>query len=196
MWTASTRGGAEVTGTQQSPRRAEVLDVLRAADGPLGVAEVAERVGVHPNTVRFHLDALVADGAVHQRVAVQLAGRPRTVYVPRPGMDRSGSRSYRLLAQVLVSLLAAAGPNAAADATAAGREWGRFLVDPMPPFRPHRRESADRLTALLKDLGFAPTAEPGAEGGAAPERIRLRHCPFLSNWPRSTARWCARSIWA
>nr|WSX74702.1 helix-turn-helix domain-containing protein [Streptomyces sp. NBC_00899] len=170
-----------MTGTRQSPRRAEVLDVLRAADGPLGVAEVADRVGVHPNTVRFHLDALVADGAVHQRVAEPAGpGRPRTVYVPRPGMDRSGSRSYRLLAQVLVSRLAAAGPDAAADATAAGREWGRFLVDPMPPFRrPTAAESADRLTALLNDLGFAPAAEPGAEGGAAPERIRLRHCPFL-----------------
>lgn len=155
--------------------------MLRAAEGPLGVTAVAERVGVHPNTVRFHLDALVAEGAVHQQVAQPAGpGRPRTVYAPRPGMDRGGARSYRLLAQVLVSRLAAAGPDAAADAAAAGREWGRFLVDPVPPFRrPAAAEAAGRLTALLDDLGFAPTAEPGTEAGAAPERIRLRHCPFL-----------------
>jgi predicted ArsR family transcriptional regulator len=168
-----------VPGGQASPRRREVLDVLRAAAGPLGVAEVAEQVGVHPNTVRFHLDALIAQGAVHQRVEQPAGpGRPRTVYAPRPGMDRGGARSYRLLAQVLVSRLASTGESAAGEAAAAGREWGRFLVDPMPPFRrPGAAESADRLTALLSDLGFAPAQEAGKDG--APGLIRLRHCPFL-----------------
>ena len=32
--------------------RADVLDMLRAADGPLGVREVAQRMGLHPNTAR------------------------------------------------------------------------------------------------------------------------------------------------
>lgn len=166
-------------GARHSPRRREVLDVLRAAGGPLGVAELAGRVGVHPNTVRFHLDALVAEGSVHRQVEQPAGpGRPRTVYAPRPGMDRSGSRSYRLLAQVLVSRLASTGPDAAAAATAAGREWGRFLVDPMPPYRrPTAAESTDRLTALLADLGFQPSAEAGA--GGPRDLIRLRHCPFL-----------------
>ncbi|MDR3080298.1 MAG: helix-turn-helix domain-containing protein, partial [Streptomyces sp.] len=39
--------------------RARVLDLLRAAGRPLGVQEVAEQAGLHPNTARFHLDALV-----------------------------------------------------------------------------------------------------------------------------------------
>lgn len=154
--------------------------MLRAADGPLGVADLAERIGVHPNTVRFHLDALVAEGAVHRRVEEPAGpGRPRTVYAPRPGMDRGGMRAYRLLAQVLVSRLASTGPAAAGAAAEAGREWGRFLIDPMPPFRrPTALESADRLTALLADLGFEPVAEPAGDG-TGPGRIRLRHCPFL-----------------
>ena len=38
--------------------RADVLDMLRAADGPLGVREVAQRMGLHQNTARFHLEAL------------------------------------------------------------------------------------------------------------------------------------------
>ena len=42
--------------------RADVLDMLRAADGPLGVREVAQRTGLHPNTARFHLEALVEAG--------------------------------------------------------------------------------------------------------------------------------------
>jgi predicted ArsR family transcriptional regulator len=170
-----------VPGTQHGPRRREVLDVLRAAQEPQGVAEVAERVGVHPNTVRFHLDALVAEGAVRQWIEDPAGpGRPRTVYAPHPGMDRSGTRSYRLLAQVLVSRLAATGPGASGAAAEAGREWGRFLIDPMPPFRqPTAEESVDRLTALLADLGFAPTVERAADGDDSPSSIRLRHCPFL-----------------
>src|SRR5262249_54414754 len=53
--------------------RARVLGLLREATAPLGVQEIAERSGLHPNTARFHLDALVAAG---------LATRDRG---PRPG---------------------------------------------------------------------------------------------------------------
>ncbi|MGW4567417.1 helix-turn-helix transcriptional regulator [Streptomyces sp. NPDC004561] len=169
--------------TQESPRRRAVLDVLRAAPAPLGVTETAERMGVHPNTVRFHLDALVADGLVERRNdAPSGPGRPRTVYTPRPGMDRGGTRGYLLLARMLLSRWAGAEPaEARAEAMETGREWGRFLVDPPPPYeRPTAERSTDRLLALLDDLGFEPRPEGGnEEAGRAPERIRLRHCPFL-----------------
>lgn len=165
---------------RKSPRRLQVFEELRAAGAPLGVAEVAERIGVHPNTVRFHLDALVAEGTVERYVEEPAGpGRPRTVHAARRGMDRGGSRGYRLLAQILLSHLASSGADANAAATEAGRAWGSFLIDPMPPFRrPTSEESAVRLAALLDDLGFAPAPEGGGEG-RAPERIRLRHCPFL-----------------
>ncbi|TDD89867.1 ArsR family transcriptional regulator [Actinomadura darangshiensis] len=157
----------------ERPRRREVLDALRAARAPLGVAEVAERLGVHANTARFHLDALAAEGAVDRTVEQPSGpGRPRTVYAPRPGMDRGGARGYRLLAQILLSRLASDGPAARANATDAGREWGRYLVDRPPPFQPLTGdEAAGRLTALLDDLDFAPQPDG--------ELIRLRHCPFL-----------------
>lgn len=48
--------------TGESPGRRKVLDPLRTAPGPLGVTEAAGRLGLHPDTVRFHLDALVAEG--------------------------------------------------------------------------------------------------------------------------------------
>jgi predicted ArsR family transcriptional regulator len=153
-------------------RRSETLDALRAAGAPLGVADVAERLGVHPNTARFHLDALVADGAAERTLERPSGpGRPRTVYAARPGMDRGGSRGYRLLAQILLSRLAA-GPGGRAEAERAGREWGRFLVDRPPPFtRTSAGDATERLTALLADLDFAP--EPSGDA------VRLRHCPFL-----------------
>ncbi|MFI1564319.1 helix-turn-helix transcriptional regulator [Streptomyces sp. NPDC020490] len=166
---------------RESPRRREVLEVLRAAAAPLGVTDVAERMRVHPNTVRFHLDALVSEGLVQRRTEEPSGrGRPRTVYAAEPGMHRGGTRGYRLLAQMLLGQLASTGPEAHRAATEAGRAWGAFLVDPAPPLRqPTAGQAADGLVALLDDLGFAPTAEHGEEGAAAPERIRLRHCPFL-----------------
>ena len=41
---------------------------LQGSAEPLGVAALAEGLGVHPNTVRFHLDALERAGRV-ERVA-------------------------------------------------------------------------------------------------------------------------------
>ncbi|MFC9930603.1 helix-turn-helix transcriptional regulator [Streptomyces sp. NPDC127190] len=168
--------------TRESPRRREVLDTLRAAPAPLGVTETAERMGIHPNTVRFHLDALVAEGLVERRTeAPSGPGRPRTVYTPRPGMPRGGTRSYPLLARMLLSRWAAADPaEAHAEALETGREWGRFLVDPPAPFeRPTSARAAAGLVALLDDLGFAPRPEGATEPDGPPERIRLHHCPFL-----------------
>lgn len=170
------------------PRRRRVVELLRQAGQPLGVTEVAERLGVHANTARFHLDALVADGVVDRSLADPSGpGRPRTVYAPHAGMDRAGVRSYRLLAQMLLSHLAAEGREGGEAARQAGREWGRYVAEPPLPHRsPTAAEATGRLTALLEDLGFAP--EPGEQGepehprhpaSAAPEVIRLRHCPFL-----------------
>ncbi|MFR0355692.1 helix-turn-helix transcriptional regulator [Streptomyces sediminimaris] len=165
------------------PRRREVLDALRAASAPLGVVEVAERLGVHPNTVRFHLEALVGEGLV-EPAALEPSGpgRPRTVYAPRPGMDRGGTRRYRLLAQMLLGRLAAAGAGARSTAVEAGQAWGRALVAASPPSgRPTAEVSSARLVELLDDLGFDPAPAPASAGeeGAAPPRIGLRHCPFL-----------------
>lgn len=181
-------------GPREGPRRREVLDTLRAAGTPIGVADVAARIGVHPNTARFHLDALVADGSAERSLDDPSGpGRPRTVYVPRRGMDRGGVRGYDLLAEILLSRLAETGTGAGEEATEAGRAWGRFLIARVPPFRqPTPGEAVARLTGLLAELGFAPDPVPGRDGGRGgagagaggdagevPERIRLRHCPFL-----------------
>jgi predicted ArsR family transcriptional regulator len=168
--------------TRESPRRRAVLDVLRAAPSPLGVTETAERMGVHPNTVRFHLDTLVSEGLVERRSEPSPGpGRPRTVYTARPGMDRGGTRDYRLLARILLSRWATADPaTAREEAMETGRAWGAHLVQPPAPFEePTADRSVAALLALLGELGFAPHAEEAAESGGPPRRIRLRHCPFL-----------------
>ena len=156
--------------------RAEVLHVLQAAAAPLSVAEIAQRVGLHPNTVRFHLDGLVEQSmATREAEQRDTPGRPRTLYRTNSDGPSTGPRSYRLLAEILTSYLATQTPQASTAAEQAGEVWGRFLTDRPAPFRQIDTASAiQQLTRILDDLGFAPEAvtSPGHA------RILLHHCPF------------------
>src|SRR5690606_26999183 len=120
--------------------RSRVLAALQDAAQPLGVDEVAARARLHPNTIRFHLDALV-EAELAERVPEERRspGRPRALYVTRPGSVPAGSRSYRFLAQILASYIAAQTADPVRAATEAGQEWGRYLAGRPPPF--HRSDA-------------------------------------------------------
>jgi predicted ArsR family transcriptional regulator len=157
--------------------RADVLDMLRAADGPLGVREVAQRMGLHPNTARFHLEALVEAGlAVRETEDRETPGRPRIGY--RAAADGPGGRRrYRFLAEMLTSLISGTMPEPRTAAEEAGREWGAYLTEQPPPYQKlSAGESLAKLTAIMEELGFSPQAEAGDHGGKY--RLCLRQCPF------------------
>ncbi|RBQ17818.1 transcriptional regulator [Spongiactinospora rosea] len=144
--------------------------MLKAAPAPLPITEIADRLGVHTNTVRFHLDRLLESGQVERALpAHRTAGRPPQLFRAVRGMDPAGPRHYRVLAEVLADTLGAE-PEPQARAVEAGRAWGRrYGGAPDPAGRTH----VQRLVALLDDLGFAP------EQAGRPPRIELRSCPFL-----------------
>ena len=159
-------------------RRAEVLDLLRAAHAPLGVQDVADRLGLHANSARFHLDALVEAGlAARTPRARSTPGLPSMVYqAVDGGAAAAGQRHFRLLAEMLTSLVAGMLPDPGQAATQAGREWGRYLTEPPAPYqRLSAAEAIGRLTATLEDIGFAPQAP---DGETPPSVLRLRQCPF------------------
>lgn len=156
--------------------RADVLDMLRTAEAPLGVKDVAQRTGLHPNTARFHLEALVKAGlAAREAEDRETPGRPRIGY--RAIADSpAGRRRYRLLAEMLTTLIAGAMPLPGEAAEEAGREWGAYLAEQPPPYqRPTAAESVAKLTAIMTDLGFAPQPETD-DGGRY--RLCLHQCPF------------------
>lgn len=156
--------------------RARVLAVLRDADAPAAVTDIARQVGLHPNTVRFHLDALIEAG-VAERADEQRKhpGRPRAVYTARADAEPTGRRSYRLLAEILASYLAAKDPQPRQAARQAGHAWGRYLADRPPPFRQLDADAAtDTLVRALDEIGFAPEATTTDEQ----RQVLLHHCPF------------------
>jgi predicted ArsR family transcriptional regulator len=156
--------------------RTQVLDLLRAAAGPLGVQDIADRIGLHPNTARFHLDGLVAAGlAVRGPEVRDRPGRPRTVY-RAVSVAADGRRSYRLMAEILTTLIVENVPQPASVAAETGRVWGSYLTERPAPFQHTDADQAvERLVGVLAEIGFAPEADGGDE--PAP-RIRLRQCPF------------------
>jgi predicted ArsR family transcriptional regulator len=171
----------EVTGrdpevVQLGASRTRTLEVLQDAGQPLGVHEIAELVGLHVNTARFHLDGLVDVGlATRSREARSEPGRPRSVYAAKPNGRQVGQRSYRLLSQILTSFLASAVAEPAEASVEAGRAWGRYLTDRPAPFQHVAAEEAlARLMRILTEIGF----EPDAAGTVKKRQINLRHCPF------------------
>ncbi|WP_213450674.1 helix-turn-helix transcriptional regulator [Rhizomonospora bruguierae] len=156
--------------------RGRVLEVLRAAGEPVAVQEVAQRSGLHRNTARFHLDGLVDAGLAERETEDRrLPGRPRIVYSAVASNVPAGQRSYRLLAEMLTSVVTEALPEPARAAVTAGEAWGRYLVDrPAPSQRVDAAEGVRRLSTVLADLGF----DPGEPGDPANPVIPLRHCPF------------------
>jgi len=130
---------------------------------------------VHPNTVRFHLEALAGSGqAGRVQAAPASPGRPPLMFRARPGMDPGGPRNYRLLAGILADGLAGR-PDLAGRAADAGRAGGWRLAGASPAEPGTADEDASgRLASILDDLRFAPEQR----SADASRQIGLRNSPF------------------
>jgi predicted ArsR family transcriptional regulator len=158
------------------PSRARILAELADADA-LDARELAARVGLHVNTVRVHLNALVEAGLVESETQPPSGrGRPRVAYRATAAADEEAGRRYRLLAEILTALVARYGAEAAAQLEEIGEAWGRYLVESPPPYASLGDEEAvGRLLELLAEVGFEPRLDRGGRG----LRILMRPCPFL-----------------
>lgn len=158
----------------QTRRRREVLALLKAASQPRSIVEIADELGVHPNTVRFHLDSLVETGDVeHAAATTGGRGRPAQRFRAVRRMDPAGPRDYLVLAQLLAESLADT-PGGIELATEAGRRLGQRLAAEVAG----RDDEGDAgmgmgpMLGLMDRLGFE--AERRADG-----YIGLHSCPFL-----------------
>jgi predicted ArsR family transcriptional regulator len=154
--------------------RVRIVQVLRAAPDGLDARQISERVGLHYNTVRAHLEVLIATGMVSRRVEERsVPGRPRVIFDATEEAPREERSDYLLLATILADHVAGPGDGPSAVAEELGRRWGTQLI--APPFDdPSADEAIGRLAGLFAELGF----QPEMAGGAGQRRMLLRHCPF------------------
>src|SRR5262245_17536677 len=157
--------------------RVRMLDLLRHAEEAMTAAQVVEATGLHPSTVRAHLDQLVDSGLLtRERRADGTPGRPAWRYraAADPGIDTGAGadRAYRALAAALIGHLTRDAEDPYAAGVRAGRDWGRALAAPL-----RRAAPLDGLVQVLDGLGFTPQVVDRPDPGSAV--VHLRSCPFL-----------------
>lgn len=148
---------------------------LSTSTRALAAQDLADRLGVHPNTIRLHLEKLRDVGLIDvEAVHRGTVGRPQHLYFLADGAPGLGfdPPAHALLAGLLGALSehVGASPDEAAQT---GNSWGRAAGR-----RTSARSCVDALEAELHGLGFEPVAGSGdgtSEGGA---RIEFLHCPF------------------
>lgn len=178
-----------------SPVRREIVDLL--ANLPTGpdaegllpghtAAELAEQLGLHVTTVRFHLDQLVAGLILDSEFRAGRVGRPRKVYRFKPGSlaPVSEAEAYRALAELLAETWEATSNGIPLTPEQAGRQWalthaGDEESDQTPAHSPGVwLGKIGRTIDMLGRWGYTPELRTADHGHTA--ELTLVDCPFLA----------------
>ncbi|HEY1277371.1 MAG TPA: helix-turn-helix domain-containing protein [Thermoleophilaceae bacterium] len=151
------------------PTRARLFALLEELRRPAGTVELAERVALHPNGVRAHLERLEHAGLVRRERERRERGRPRDSWAIAPGARPGGERpvGYVDLGRWLARAIGG-GPGRLRDLESAGRQIGRELAPRDAP------DGGVALETTMAALGFEPHVISGPPG-------RVTHC--LGNCP-------------
>jgi predicted ArsR family transcriptional regulator len=153
--------------------RYAMYEELAHSTAALSASDLAERLGIHPNTVRLHLERLREVGLVDvEAVHRGTVGRPQHLYFLSAGAPGLGfdPPAHALLAGLLAALAERVGADAS-EAAEIGRVWGTDAGR-----RTRSRSCLSALEAELSKLGFEPALESDGPGDSA--RIEFLHCPF------------------
>lgn len=149
------------------PTRARVLAFLQSASDPVSVIDVANELGLHKNSARFHLDALVEAGYVERAVnATGSQGRPPLVFTATSEAPSISNLHLTELVQVLISSFVQPTPAAFDLAEKAGRTWGAGVAA-------QEDQSGVALNDLATHLG-----ERGFGTILDDETVTFTRCPF------------------
>jgi predicted ArsR family transcriptional regulator len=152
------------------PTRARLFAVLGELRRPTSTDELAERLGMHPNGVRVHLERLREGGLVARDRTRRGRGRPRDMWTVAPDAQPGGDppTAYADLGRWLARAIAP-GKTRLRAVENTGREIGRDLA-------PEGGGSGEEMMhATLISLGFQPERELDPEGQLT---YRLRNCPY------------------
>lgn len=154
------------------PTRARVFALLSEVGRPVTTDALAERLGLHPNGVRVHLERMLDAGLVERRRERMARGRPRDTWMIGPDAQPGGDppTGYAALARWLVRSLVASEAQVC-ELEATGRSVGRALA------ADHAGEDAGEqlLFDTMTSLGFRPERE---RVGRDRLTYRLRNCPY------------------
>ena len=192
-----------------SAKQRTVLDVIHEHPRGITAARIATIMGTTVNTLRGHLDELLAQDAIRAEAPnVGSRGRPALVYYSRVPDNRAIALEYITLVRVFAQYLLETTDDPRAAAYDIGRTWAREIAtepcdesellvrlaqmgfDPVPVEEPHNLADTQLAAPLAEQPNAqhpeAPETAEMADGTATsrpdhPGRpiIELRSCPFL-----------------
>ena len=143
--------------------RVRILALVTSAESPIGVRELAERIGLHPNAVRYHLTRLrEAELIIEEAEPSGGRGRPRLTYRAVPA--RRSPNRYERLSALLADVV-----RSKRTARAAGRLAGR---DAASIYEVNGVSARRAIEDHARQLGFAPRRQ-GRD-------LVLQHCPYAN----------------
>ena len=151
---------------------------LMASSAPLSTAELAERLTLHQNTIRPHLERMREVGLLEVDSGSKgVVGRPQHRYRLAPGAPGAGMEppAVAVLAGLLAEVAASgcAGENAGDQVADVGRAEGRRMADNIRRQRPGL-SCQQAVAEVMGRLGFG--METADEGGRL--NLTFTHCPF------------------
>lgn len=153
------------------PTRQRLFGLLGELRRPAGTDELAQRVGLHPNGVRVHLERLREAGLVERAQTRQARGRPRDMWSldPRARASVQPQRAYADLGRWLARAISP-GRSSLRAVEAAGREAGQAMAQDAGA-----GAVETTMHEMLASMGFAPAQRTEPSGALTYE---LCNCPY------------------
>jgi predicted ArsR family transcriptional regulator len=150
--------------------RAQLFELLGELRRPAGTAELAQRLGLHPNGVRTHLERLEQAGLIVRSRARSARGRPPDAWAIAPDARPGGEppRAYHDLGRWLARAMRS-GRGGVRGVEATGREIGRELAPA------GAATDGEALRTAFAALGFRPTVTARTDGVVT---LCLGNCPY------------------
>lgn len=161
--------GGLVYGPISSYSRVRILHLVQTrAERTIG--EICEDTGLHPNTVREHLQRLIEGGYVIQSTEHRTTrGRPRTLYSAATGAPDASSPVAR---------------DKVAEAARRGDMMRRILAEDGSDLGQEATYQLDALIEHLEESGFEPVIDENAL------TVELSPCPHAASTPQHRPMLC------
>lgn len=153
------------------PTRARLFELLSELKRPAGTNELADRLKLHPNGVRLHLERMQQAGLVERARVRRKRGRPADAWRIAPGAQPGGSepRAYQDLGRWLARALGSRS-RGLQSIEATGHQIGRELAPDTAA------GTSDAFETSLTALGFQPSTTRGQDDDTT--TFCLGNCPY------------------
>ncbi len=168
-----------------SKARASLLERLHDQPEPLSLPSLQALTGLHENTLREHLAALIERGLIRRHRA-EPTGRGRPAWLYESTYQEPGGSGYAEHAVTLTSTIVGSSADPVRTAGAAGEAWGHRLARSRGAVPVLPKAARRAVVQLFDEMGFEtrPTLHDSPD-------VRLTHCPLLEAAHRDLAVVCA-----